>query len=206
MNRGTLFVVTGPSGAGKGTVLSRVFATTDRLFYSISVTTRQPREGERHGVDYYFFTQDQVRELIRQDLLLEYAEYVDNIYGTPVGPVEDMLAAGRDVILEIEVRGALQVKERRPDAVMVFITPPGFEELERRLRGRGTDSEEKIGQRLEKAREEYRKIAAFDFVVMNDNIEDAADELRSIIIAQRCRTGKRLDKAAFGTQPAANQN
>lgn len=192
-SKGILFVITGPSGVGKGTVLSQVFATTDNLFYSLSVTTRPPRHGEKHGVNYLFYEYNQVKTMIENDELLEYAEYVDNIYGTPAGPVEHNLAQGKDVVLEIEVLGALMIKRRCPDAVLVFIAPPGFDELEQRLRSRGSDNESAICKRLEKAREEYRKIDEFNYVVVNDNVSDAADKVRAIIMASRCLTLRRTD-------------
>lgn len=193
MSKGTLFVVAGPSGAGKGTVLGQVFATTDNLFYSVSVTTRQPRDGERHGIDYLFYSDRAVLDMIEKNQFLEYAEYVGNIYGTPADAVDAQLEEGKDVVLEIEIVGALQVKQKRPEAVMIFLAPPGFDELERRLRGRGTDTEDVIFRRLAKAREEHRKIREFDYIVINDNISEAADELRAIIIASRCKAGKRLN-------------
>ena len=194
--RGTLFVVTGPSGVGKGTVLAQVFATTDRLYYSISVTTRRPRDGERHGVNYLFCERDALENMIRENALLEHAEYVGNIYGTPIAPVELKLEAGIDVILELEVQGALSVKAKRHDAVLIFLAPPNFEELERRLKRRGTDSEQAIEGRMKRARQEYEKIGEFDYIVTNDNVIDAADEMRCIIKACRCLTKKRIPEEA----------
>ena len=140
MNKGTLYVFTGPSGAGKGTLLSRLMAEDDRLFYSISATTRAPRSGETDGVQYYFLTRADFERKIAQNAFLEHARYVDNYYGTLEAPVNEKLAEGYDVILEIEVQGAMQVHQKRPDAVMVFIAPPSFEELAARLRGRGTEA------------------------------------------------------------------
>ena len=139
MNKGSLFIVTGPSGAGKGAVLGGLQRNIDNVFYSVSATTRLPRPGEVDGVNYYFLTRERFQEMIANGELLEHAEYVGNYYGTPEGPVNDMLAEGKDVILEIEVQGALIVKEKRPDAILVFIAPPSFEVLESRLRGRGTE-------------------------------------------------------------------
>jgi guanylate kinase len=137
-NKGTLFVITGPSGAGKGTVLKQVIQSLDNVYFSVSATTRAPREGEQDGVHYHFLTRERFEQLIENDRFLEYARYAENYYGTPLDPVEDHLAQGHDVILEIELQGALQVKKRLPKAVLVFIAPPSFEELESRLRGRGT--------------------------------------------------------------------
>ena len=141
MRKGTLYVFTGPSGAGKGTVLSRLLSEDEKLFFSISATTRAPRPGEKDGVQYYFLTKEDFEAKIAANAFLEHAKYVDNYYGTLEAPVNEKLEAGYDVILEIEVQGAMQVHEKRPDAVMVFIAPPSFEELANRLRGRGTEDE-----------------------------------------------------------------
>lgn len=185
MRKGSLYVVTGPSGAGKGTLLSRLREQDDRLFYSISATTRAPRPGETDGVQYYFLTRADFEEKIAQNAFLEHARYVDNYYGTLEAPVNEKLEAGYDVILEIEVQGAMQVHEKRPDAVMVFIAPPSFEELAARLRGRGTEDEDKVLKRLETAKEELKQQDRFDYVVVNDEIDRALDELRGIFAAHR---------------------
>ena len=152
MSKGNLFIVTGPSGAGKGTVLGRVMPSMEDLHYSVSATTRAPREGEEDGVNYYFLRKEQFLEMIGQGAFLEHAEYVGNYYGTPAGPVDECLNKGMDVVLEIEVQGALIVKQKRPEAKLVFIIPPSFSDLELRLRSRGTETEETIAKRLEKAR------------------------------------------------------
>ena len=185
MNKGTLYVFTGPSGAGKGTLLSRLMAEDDRLFYSISATTRAPRSGETDGVQYYFLTRADFERKIAQNAFLEHARYVDNYYGTLEAPVNEKLAEGYDVILEIEVQGAMQVHQKRPDAVMVFIAPPSFEELAARLRGRGTEDEEKVRKRLETAKEELNSRDRFDYVVVNDEIDRAVRELQGILAARR---------------------
>ena len=185
MRKGTLYVFTGPSGAGKGTLLSEIRRGDDRLFLSISATTRAPRPGEIDGVHYYFLKKADFENKISENAFLEYAGYVDNYYGTLAAPVDRMLEEGKDVILEIEVQGAMQVKTKRPDAVMVFIAPPSFEELAARLRGRGTEDEEKVQKRLSIAQQELKSIDHFDFVVVNDEIERAARELRAIIDARR---------------------
>lgn len=189
--RGTLFVVTGPSGAGKGTVLKKVMAATDHLYFSISATTRAPRPGEIHGVHYHFITRESFAQLIREERLLEHAEYVGNFYGTPLDPVLEHLAQGDDVILEIEIQGAKQVKARYPEAALVFIAPPSFDELERRLRGRGTETEEIILRRMDTARRECAHMDAFQYIVLNDTPENGAYELLSIITAHRCRRENR---------------
>ncbi len=185
MRKGTLYVFTGPSGAGKGTLLSRVMAGDDKLFYSISATTRAPRPGETDGVQYYFLSKADFEQKIAQDAFLEHAKYVDNYYGTLEAPVNEKLDAGCDVVLEIEVQGAMQVHEKRPDAVLVFIAPPSFEELAQRLRGRGTESEEKVQKRLETARHEMQSADRFDYVVVNDEIDRAVDEIRGILALRR---------------------
>lgn len=186
MNKGSLFVITGPSGAGKGTVLKEVIKSLDRLYFSVSATTRKPREGEVDGVHYHFLTRERFEALIGADRFLEYAQYAENYYGTPLDPVLDQLEQGSDVILEIELQGALQVKERMPQAVLVFIAPPSFEELEDRLRGRGTESEEVILRRLAIARQECANMDRFHYVVVNDEVADAADRLRAVILSRRC--------------------
>lgn len=184
--KGTLFVITGPSGAGKGTVLKEVIRSLEDLYFSVSGTTRQPRVGEVDGVHYHFMTRERFEELIAGDRFLEYAQYNGNYYGTPLDPVEEHLEQGHDVILEIELQGALQVKKRLPKAVTVFIAPPSFEELERRLRGRGTETDEVIRRRLAIAREECANMDEFRFIVVNDEVDAAADRLRSIILSCRC--------------------
>ena len=193
MSKGNLFIVTGPSGAGKGTVLGRVMPSMEDLHYSVSATTRAPREGEEDGVNYYFLRKEQFLEMIGQGAFLEHAEYVGNYYGTPAGPVDECLNKGMDVVLEIEVQGALIVKQKRPEAKLVFIIPPSFSDLELRLRSRGTETEETIAKRLEKAREEYQMADQYDYIVLNDEVEKAADELRAIILASRCAVGRRIN-------------
>ncbi len=193
MSKGNLFIVTGPSGAGKGTVLGRVMPSMEDLHYSVSATTRAPREGEEDGVNYYFLRKEQFLEMIGQGACLEHAEYVGNYYGTPAGPVDECLNKGMDVVLEIEVQGALIVKQKRPEAKLVFIIPPSFSDLELRLRSRGTETEETIAKRLEKAREEYQMADQYDYIVLNDKVEKAADELRAIILASRCAVGRRIN-------------
>ncbi|MBQ3534630.1 MAG: guanylate kinase [Clostridia bacterium] len=185
-NKGTLFVITGPSGAGKGTVLKQVIQSLDQLYFSVSATTRAPREGEVDGVHYHFLTRERFEQLIEADRFLEYARYAENYYGTPLDPVEEHLAQGHDVILEIELQGALQVKKRLPQAVLVFIAPPSFEELENRLRGRGTEQEEVILKRLAIAREECAHMDEFRYIVVNDEVASAADRLRAVMLSHRC--------------------
>ncbi len=185
MHKGRLYVFTGPSGAGKGTVLHRLLDEVPGLSLSVSATTRGPRPGEQDGVHYYFISKQAFEQKIAENAFLEYAEYVDNYYGTPERPVEEQLAAGRDVILEIEVQGAMQVHRKRPDAVMVFLAPPSLEELDARLHGRGTESEEKIRQRLETARRELEYQRDFAHIVVNDTVDHAVALLKALILHNR---------------------
>ena len=180
-NKGLLIVYTGASGVGKGTIMKKLLAKNPNLRLSVSATTRAPREGEVDGREYYFVTHEQFDELIAQDGFLEHAEYVGNKYGTPKAAVFKMLDEGLDVILEIEVKGFLQIKKACPDCVTIFIAPPSFEELQARLRGRGTEDEEVIAARLETAKNELQSQDLFDYVVVNDDADRAADEVLSII-------------------------
>ena len=186
--RGILFVMTGASGVGKDTIRQAALPDIDNLFYSISATTRLRRPGETHGKQYFFHEKGAFEAMIAGEALLEYAEYVGDYYGTPAGPVTEALAGGQDVLLELELVGAREVKRRLPEAVMIFIAPPSLVELERRLRGRGTDSEERIQKRLARAREEIRAIKEFDYVVVNDMLTTALRDFCSIIYAERART------------------
>ena len=165
----------------------------DRLRCSVSATTRQPRPGEEDGVNYYFLTKPDFEAMIQRNEFLEYAEYVGNYYGTPAAPVNECLEKGLDVILEIEVQGALIVKKKRPEARLVFIIPPSFADLELRLRSRGSESAETIQKRLAKAKEEYASAEQYDYIVVNDQVDGAADELRSIIQAARCAANRRIN-------------
>lgn len=187
--RGLLIVLSGPSGVGKGTVRQAIFEQDNhQLVYSISATTRQKREGEVDGVDYFFKSKEEFEKLIANNRLLEYAEYVNNYYGTPMDYVEKMLNLGKDVFLEIEVKGALQVKERMPEGIFIFLTPPDLQELERRLVGRGTDATPIIQQRIEKAKEELRLMEHYDYAVVNDNVNEAVTKIRAIIQSEHLKT------------------
>lgn len=190
-SKAELFIITGPSGVGKATVLSRLLNNIDNIYVSISATTRKPRAGEQNEKDYFFMSREEFEKLINENKFLEYAEYVGNYYGTPLGSVSEMLKNGKDVILEIEVQGALKVKEKCPEANMLFIIPPSFSALEFRLRSRGTEDDEVIAKRLEKAKSEYLMADKYDYIVVNDDIDKAADEIRSIILASRCKKEKR---------------
>lgn len=182
---GRLVVLSGPSGVGKGTVLRRVLAHLPSSVASVSATTRAPRPGETDGVDYHFVDDQRFDELIERGELLEWARYTGSRYGTPAGPVAADQAAGRDVLLEIEVQGALQVRAARPDAILIFLTPPTFDELERRLTGRGTENAEAVAKRLAMARDELERRSAFDHVIENADLDTCVDEVLAAIEAGR---------------------
>ncbi len=192
--KGQLYVFTGPSGTGKGTILGQVLERDKNVFLSVSATTRAPRGGEQDGVHYYFLTHEAFKEKIKQGAFLEYAQYVGNYYGTLEAPVDQQLAQGRDVVLEIEVQGAMQIHNKRPDAVMVFVAPPSMDELERRLRGRGTESDEKVQGRLQTARQEMGFANRFDYIITNDRLENAVADLLAVLAAERCRNRDKIDK------------
>lgn len=187
---GKLYVFTGPSGTGKGTILSQVLKQDARLFLSVSATTRAPREGEIHGGHYYFLDKQTFEDKINKGEFLEYAQYVGNYYGTLEEPVNEQLKNGNDVILEIEVQGAMQIHEKRPDSVMIFVAPPSIEELERRLVGRGTENPEKVAARMKTAEEELKQADKFDYIIVNDDLDCAIADLLAILRAERCRNSK----------------
>ena len=187
MSKGVLTVVSGFSGAGKGTVMKRLLEKYENYALSISVTTRKPREGERDGIEYFFRTREEVEAMIQEDQLLEHAEYVGNYYGTPRFYVEDMLSQVKNVILEIEIQGAMKIKEKIPEAVLVFVTPPTIEELRSRLIGRGTETADVIASRLRRAAEESEGMDNYDYILINDQVEDCVDQLHQIILSERCR-------------------
>lgn len=185
--------MTGASGVGKDSIRRVALPQLEGVHYSVSATTRERRPDEVDGQNYHFLTRERFQELLGQNGLLEHAEYVGDYYGTPVGPVEEALERGQDVLLELELVGARQVKARMTEAVMVFIAPPSMSELERRLRGRGTDSEEKIQLRLKRAREEIRAMREFDYVVINEDLYTAASVFVSVIRAERARANRVTD-------------
>lgn len=193
--RGLLIVLSGPSGVGKGTVRKAIFESDDNDFqYSISMTTRQMRPGEVDGVDYFFRSKEEFEELIAKGEMLEYAEYVGNYYGTPLSYVEETLAQGKDVFLEIEVQGAKQVKEKVPDGVYIFLTPPDLEELRSRIVGRGTDSIEVIDERMRVAKEEIEMMALYDYAVVNDEVPKAVKRIKEIIASEHFRVERVINK------------
>lgn len=185
--------MTGASGVGKDTIRKEALPVFPNLYYSISATTREQRPGEIDGQNYHFVSREQFIDMIANDALLEYAEYVDDFYGTPVGPVLKALEAGQDVLVELELAGARQVRERLPEARMLFIAPPTLEELERRLRGRGTDTEQKIQRRLARAREEILAVREFDYVIVNDHLPSAVADFQGILRAERARAHRLSD-------------
>lgn len=191
--KGKLFVISGPSGAGKSTVVFKAMEGRKDVCFSTSVTTRKPRPGEVDGKEYFFVELDRFKEMVENDELLEHAEYVANSYGTPRAYVEEKLSEGMNVILDIEVQGARQVNQKKPEAVKIFIIPPSLEELERRLIGRGTDTPRAIEARLIRARQEYKEADFYDYIIINDDAERAAKELAAIMVAEHCRAADRTD-------------
>lgn len=193
--KGLLIVISGPSGVGKGTVRKALFARSGHdLDYSVSMTTRAPREGEVDGVDYYFVTKEEFLKQIDNGNLLEHAEFVGNMYGTPKDKVEEKLELGHEVVLEIEVNGALQVREKMKDAVFIFIAPPTFKALENRLLSRGTEDEAIIKERLEKAKREIKLASFYDYIVINDEVSNAADRIMAIIRAEHAKCSRTLNE------------
>lgn len=188
MKQGKILIVSGPSGVGKGTVLKELRKRYDNMHFSVSATTRDPRPGEEDGVHYRFMTKEAFEDLIARDALLEYAAYADNYYGTPAEPVEEGVARGEIVILEIEVKGALQVMGRRKDAVSVFIAPPDYDTLRNRLYNRGDTAPEVAEKRLKIALEECSHAGAYQYTVVNDTVEQAVKEMEAILLAESCRS------------------
>lgn len=180
-----MIVISGFSGAGKGTLVRKILETYDNYALSVSMTTRAPREGEVDGVHYFFTDREHFEEKIARNGLIEYAQYCGNYYGTPGAYVEEQLSAGRNVILEIEIQGALKIKESFPESLLIFVTPPTAAELERRLKGRGTETDEVIAKRLARASEESEGMAAYDYIVVNDDLKTCVEELHGIVEAAR---------------------
>ncbi len=182
-----LLVVSGPSGSGKGSMLGKYLKSAEDTFYSISATTRQMRPGEENGVNYHFVSEEEFKAKIEAEAMLEYARYCDHYYGTPKAPVEENLAAGRDVILELDVAGAMKIQKIRPDAIFIFTLPPSMEVLRRRLIGRNTEAEDVIAKRLAVAVEEIRQAHCYDYVVVNDDLDEAVCEFSCIVAAEKAK-------------------
>ena len=191
--KGILIVVSGFSGAGKGTLMKRMVERFDNYALSVSMTTRKPRPGEKEGVSYFFVEKDEFERCIGQDGLVEYASYCGNYYGTPRAWVQEQLEAGRDVILEIEIQGALKVKEKFPEALLLFVMTPAAQELKRRLEGRGTESQDDIRGRLQRAVEESRGIEAYDYIIVNDDLEECIAQMNRTIEAARMRPDRKKE-------------
>ena len=193
MNKGTLVVISGFSGAGKGTVLSQVLARRPDLYFSVSFTTRPPREGEKDGKEYFFVSKEQFEKMRDEQKLIEYAQYVNNYYGTPRQYVFQQMADGKDVILEIEIQGALKIKERFPEALLLFVMPPSADELKHRLTSRGTETADVIAARLHRAAEEAVGINSYDYILVNDQIDTCVEEMHQLIQAQHNKVSNNLD-------------
>ena len=193
MRKGKTFIISGPSGVGKSTVLAALLESRENVYFSVSATTREARPGEVDGVHYHFLDVDTFRQWIAKDEFLEYAEYVGNFYGTPKKFVDAAMNQGKDVILDIEVQGAIQVTSKRPDAVRIFIAPPSWAELERRLTERGTDSPDKVQKRLLRAKVEFQTAHTYDYFVINDTVDNAVRELNAIMTAEHCKPKERME-------------
>lgn len=191
MKKGLLIVISSPSGGGKGTILKELFKRQENLRMSVSATTRAPRPGEEHGVHYFFISKEEFQKNIDDGAMLEYARYVNNFYGTPKAPVEAWLNEGKDVILEIEVQGGRQIKTVAPECVSLFILPPSLEVLEQRLRGRGTETDEVIADRMAQAKGEIECVRDYDYAVINDTVEQAVKEIEAIITAEKLRVSRK---------------
>ncbi|MCI8661712.1 MAG: guanylate kinase [Hungatella sp.] len=192
-DQGILVVVSGFSGAGKGTLIKAMVEKYHNYALSISATTRKPREGEEEGREYFFVTRDHFETMIKEEQLIEYAQYVNNYYGTPRQYVFQQMADGKDVILEIEIQGALKIKERFPDALLLFVMPPSADELKRRLVGRGTETMEVIDQRLHRAAEEAAGMTSYDYILINDKVDSCVEAMHQLIQAQHRKVSNNLD-------------
>lgn len=205
LNKGLLVVISGPSGAGKGTLCKALLNKSNNIIYSISCTTRKPRNGEIEGVNYFFKNKEEFKQMISNNEFLEHAEVYDNFYGTPRSFVEKNLNDGKDVILEIDIQGALKVQEKFKEAVFIFIMPPSMEELKSRIVKRGSETEESLNKRFGSAFEEINYISKYNYIVINDEIEEATKRLESIIIAEKCRIDRAIDKLDFFKEGFINE-
>lgn len=186
-DKGLLLVISGPSGTGKGTLCKRLLEKNKDIFLSVSATTRKPREGEIDGVSYHFYSEDKFRQLIADNQLIEWAAFCDNYYGTPKAPVDENINNGKDVLLEIEIEGAMKVRAKHPEGVYIFLFPPSIEVLEERLKGRGTETDDVISKRLARAKQELEMCTKYNYYVVNDDLEKAVEEIEAIIIAEKAR-------------------
>ena len=186
-DKGLLLVISGPSGTGKGTLCKRLLEKNKDIFLSVSATTRKPREGEIDGVSYHFYNEDKFRELIAENQFIEWAAFCDNYYGTPKAPVVENIDKGKDVLLEIEIEGAMKVRAKHPEGVYIFLFPPSVEVLGERLKGRGTETDDVISKRLERAKQELKMCTKYNYYVVNDDLEKAVEEIEAIIIAEKAR-------------------
>ena len=193
MKQGLLVVISGASGTGKGTVCSALMESMPELSYSISATTRSPRKGEQDGVNYYFLTKEAFEKMIEEGGFLEWAKVYDNYYGTPLKKIQERLAEGQDILLEIDTQGALKVMEKCPEGVFIFLLPPSMEELERRIRGRGTETEESLAKRLGAAKSEIGIGRRYKYAVVNDSVNDAVEKIKEILVAEHCRVEKNIE-------------
>lgn len=190
--KGKLFVVSGPSGVGKNTLLNEIIDTCEKVQYSVSATSRPIRPGEVDGKSYYFVTREQFEGLIADNALLEYAEYVGNYYGTPLAPIREAIENGVDVVMDVEVVGALKIRKRLPEAVLVFVTAPSFDVIRKRLIHRGDVAPGLMEERLERAKWECEQSVHYDYIVINDDLRQASEELRAIMLAEKCKTMERI--------------
>ena len=193
MNKGGVFIISGPSGSGKDTVLAELFKKKPDILFSISSITRPMRQGEREGEKYNFISREKFEYMIENDMLLEHNVFVNNYYGTPREPIERAVAEGKDIIIEVDVNGAAQIRKKMPEAVSIFIMPPSFEELKRRLIGRGTESEELIEKRLNSALCEIKRAVEYDYIIVNDNITAAADDILAVILSAGFKTDRQIN-------------
>jgi len=197
MQKGLLIVISGASGTGKGTVCKKILADLPEVAYSISATTRKPRSGEIDGREYYFLSVEDFKSWIAEEKFLEYAEVYGNFYGTPLNKIEERLNRGEDILLEIDVQGALNVKKKCPEGVYIFLLPPSLEELKRRIEGRGTENPESLSRRLKNAVAEIKIGLKYDYVVVNDSIDVAAEKIKAILTAERLKVARNAEKFDF---------